>query len=202
MTHTPTEADFFREAVRRCIHTYSTVQFAMDTRLIIPYKIDEISLLFSTEASLDRFIAWAVEGGVDHFNRTVLDTMVREDTPHNENFDVRFEFLRLPGHDWRIEAMCVLRGKAPLHVMHSRSLGNGCVVHASFKCAGLPEMALACERLRGAGLRRAAAYSNAYGAFSYWAGVGHTYLKPRVNLRDARSVGETSRPVAQPGTQP
>jgi hypothetical protein len=109
-------------------------------------------------------------------------------------FDVRFEFLRLPltgsregFRDWRIEAMCVLDGNAPLHSQHIERFGDPCIVHASFKLDDEGEYAKAKAELSEFGFPFCAEYSNSYGRFSYW-NAGRYYLKPRVNLRDPREV--------------
>lgn len=167
-------------------------QYLTDTTLFVPAMIDEVSLLFTTEADLIDFTKWCIVNGIDNFN-TTGDEMVRMDTDHglDESFHVRFEFLRVPGAPWRIEAMCVLDGAAPLHFAHLAEHGDGCVVHASWKEANLTTYNRVKEGLRaeGGGLVHAvpfhAEYRNSYGQFSYW-GTGPFYFKPRVNLRDIR----------------
>lgn len=149
------------------------------------YEMDEVSLLFSNETELARFVLSAkTKGGMEHFNSVPRDTMVRQDGT-GEQFDVRFEFLRMPEAAWRIEAMCLLGGTAPLHSQMLRTEGEGCVVHASFKCKDEKDY----ERVKaelGSGLLLGAEYRNSYGLFSYW-GYG-PYWKPRVNLRDSVAV--------------
>lgn len=149
------------------------------------FRIDEIALLWNDPAELDSFLQWAVAvGGFNNTFSVSQDTMTRED--NIGSFDVRFEFLTIPGTDWRIEAMCPLSGDFPLHNRHLKLLGNGCVVHASFK---LPTDELyfdSWEWLGEAGFVKLAEYQNSYGWFSYWDHFEALfYVKPRVNRRDA-----------------
>lgn len=144
--------------------------------------IDEVSVLFSQEVELVSFcMAMRNLGLATHFNSVRRDTMVRQDGSGN-SFDVRFEFLKPRSSNWRIEAMCVLSGTAPLHSQMLRTEGDGCVVHASFKCAGMEEYEAQKVELADK-THIAAEYRNSYGLFSYW-GYG-PYWKPRVNLRDS-----------------
>lgn len=148
------------------------------------YRIDEIALLWENAAELDSFATWAREvAHLEHFDRVDADKMERLD--QRSRFDVRFEFLRLPGTDWRIEAMCVLDGDAPLHARHLKLLGNGCVVHASFKVGDDDAYWDSFDWLNEAGFVKLAEYGNSYGWFSYWDSLeGLHYFKPRVNRRD------------------
>lgn len=163
--------------------------------LVSPYEVDEISVLFADPDRLQAFVEYCKEQGIEHFNRVDSDRMVRIDGPGQ--FDVRFEFLRFPTLGWRIEAMCVLDGQAPLHEAHLDRLGDGCIVHASYK---LPEVeAYRAHRryLSDKGAILAGEYENSYGRFAYW-GSGHNpYMKPRVNLRDV----EVPTPVDNAGEQ-
>lgn len=171
------------QQVRRAVHTQSVIQFRFDTDLLLPYKIDEVSLLWSTLAQLRDFASWANDNGADVFNAHVVDHMHRLDQPGD--FDVSFEFLRVPPHPWRIEAMCAGNGHSPLHTRQLQQFSPGCVMHASFKCEDRDAYKAAGEALAGAGLAPAAAYQNGYGLFSYWGPIGNVWVKPRVNLRDA-----------------
>lgn len=153
--------------------------------IMLYHDIDEISLLFGSEQELEQFLALA-EPHVDHFNSVPRDRMWRDDGEEEQWFDVRFEFLRIPTYMWRIEAMCVLDGSAPLHAQKLRDRGRGCVVHASYK---LPDEATYYAHksiVKDVSGRTAdAEYHNSYGRFSYWNVLGgRFYLKPRVNLRD------------------
>jgi len=178
----------FQEMVVEAAEAQRAAQFSMDTEFMMPFHIDEISLLFDSQDSLAEFAAWAeTAGGMDHFNRVDSDTAVRIDnmtipSEDRQEFKHRFEFLRIPGADWRIEAMCVLEGVAPIHEAHVAKHGNGCVVHASWK---LPDrQSYEATWARHEGLRLFAEYRNSYGIFSYWHASGTFYFKPRVNLRD------------------
>lgn len=159
--------------------------------LMLPWRIDEVSLLFQEQTQLDQFVHHAQALGMEHFNSVTSDRMVCMDPGHDpaednpEAFDVRFEFFRWPDSLWRIEAMVVLDGYAPLHEQHLEKYGDGCVVHASFKC---PDRT-AYESLWGRApeMQFFAEYQNSYGVFSYWVG-GEYYFKPRVNLRDTEPV--------------
>lgn len=143
--------------------------------------IDEVSLLFDSRRSLDGFVRFATSSGLmDNFN-TVEDKMIRLDD-REKPFWVRFEFLRFPKSNWRIEAMCITEGTAPLHSQHLEENGSGCVVHASWKCSDLKMYLLDCQTMRLSYPLRAE-YQNSYGIFSYFIEEGF-YFKPRVNLRD------------------
>lgn len=148
------------------------------------YHVDEVALLFSDAAEMDSFYQWAIGvAGLENFFSVPRDAMVRTDA--TGLFDVRFEFLRFPGTDWRIEAMAPLSGEYPLHSKHLRMFGNGCVVHVSWKLATEEAYVEETEDLMDNGFARMAAYENTYGVFSYWEHLDTLYYwKPRVNLRD------------------
>jgi hypothetical protein len=155
--------------------------------------IDETSLLFATEAGMRSFVRWSVGLGMQNFN-SQRDVMQREWELSNQAFSVAFEFLRWPESPWRIECMVVLDGEAPIHEAALRRLGNGCVVHASFKCVDDEAYVDACAVLSKQ-LREEAAYRNSYGQFSYWTDLNRLtkrlpFFKPRLNLRDV--AGEQS----------
>lgn len=174
-------------------------------------RIDEISILFQTEAHLNGFLEYGrCKSYIEH-RRSEKDWMKRLDAGRrgntDEEFDVRFEFFQVgpasvPSTDWnwRIEAMCVLEGEAPLHFNALAMYGTGCVFHASYKLPlqdGEPERAMyerAVDDLGAHGWRMRAAYENSYGRFSYW-GDGLPYLKPRCNLRDSSS-GDDAVPTS------
>ena len=147
---------------------------------------DEIAICFPTEAVLIQFVEEAVaDYGLDHFNSVPHDQMRRMDRL-GEGFGVRFEFLRLPGRDWRIECMAVLDGIAPLHEKAMRdSDGEPEIIHVSWKVDGLDAyQQLMRDMPTTTAMSRKAEYHNSYGIFSYWSSNGHIYHKPRVNLRD------------------
>lgn len=154
--------------------------------------VDEVALLFHSSVALDAFLG-AIPGGVEKFNSVPCDVMKRQDMLGS--FQVRFEFLRfVPEHPlhfltdapWRIEAMCVLEGDAPLHRQKiSMSEELPCVMHWSYKLPTLDAYQGAVRAHRAAGQTMRAEYSNSYGMFSYFGSNGAPYVKPRVNLRDA-----------------
>jgi len=182
----------FARMTAQAVQTHSKAQFTMDTDWMLPYKIDEISILFRYPGAMQRYVDWLKLKGGSHFNAHILDRMARTDLtgnhqapPSPQHFDVQFEFLRVPGDpDWRIEAMNVRSGKAPLHeaLLAKKEMA---VAHASFKLDGFPAYRAACLSMGAAGLRQVAAYRNSYGVFSYWSGLSSFYLKPRLNLRDS-----------------
>lgn len=183
------EDQLFGELTTRAVTTLSLMQFAFDTELFLPHRIDEISLLFKHQGQLERYAEWLVAKGGEHFNARVLDRMFREKQQAETAemwFDVQFEFMHLPGHQtWRIEAMTVTDGHAPLHEHALAGSGGPCVFHASFKADGPEAYAVAERQLAKARLRRLYGYRNAYGRFSYWQGLRNVYVKPRINTRDA-----------------
>lgn len=157
--------------------------------------IDEVAVVFSTQSELNDFRTAAVAQGLENFNSVPMDTMVRQDEPGE--FLVRFEFLRLPGiADFRIEAMCVLGGVAPLHYRHLAQHGTGSVVHASFK----PADYAGAKSLMADDYEMQAEYRNSYGVFSYWRthdenSQWEPYYKPRANLRDAQPLVDEFHPL-------
>lgn len=176
----------FNDALERAKHVQRDAQKLLDLELMVGnYEVDEVSILCGSPVLLQTLVNHCTSLGYDHFNRVESDRMKRKDTLRQRKFDVRFEFLRAPGASWRIEAMCVLGGHAPLHSQHIAVYGDPCVVHASFKCQDEEGLGKAERELHkiGSALPFCASYQNSYGEFSYWK-VGRYYLKPRVNLRD------------------
>jgi hypothetical protein len=155
--------------------------------LHLRYVIDEIAVVFDTQSGLTEFVNECKAFGMSHFNSVSSDVMRRQDG--DQEFLVRFEFLRMPGWDWRIEAMCVLGGSAPLHEVHLARHGTRSIIHASFKgfAGGDADEYEDMKRLTESELGPfKAEYRNSYGMFSYFdQGPDLPYLKPRVNLRDA-----------------
>jgi hypothetical protein len=154
-------------------------QFCLDTELFLPMRVDEVSILFKHNTELDGFVRYCVSRDLEHFNG-VRDTCHNEWASDPNTFQVRFEFLRYPGADWRIEAMCVNSGFAPLH----ERLRNHSMPHVSFKCLDTMHYDHINKVLTGI-LPWQGSYRNSYGAFSYF-GAYAPYIKPRVNLRDAK----------------
>jgi len=187
----------YKDALDRAVKAQWQVQYELGVELFVKGDIDEVAVLWDTEEALEAFVDWCKgANGADHFNSVPRDRMIRlgeETSPAmqlpREEFNVRFEFLRLPGKDWRIEALCMLDGIAPLHSAALERFGPGCVVHASFKAKDRE----AYKRIKGElehdegpfkAVPKAAEYMNSYGIFAYY-GTGQVpYLKPRVNLRD------------------
>lgn len=196
MTATFTHAEMAKQAgawVRRAQHE-------MDTIHLVKCTIDEAALLFASEDSLAAFLKWAVGQGYQHIGTVERDTMYQrygnseKGIPNLSGpaFQVRFEFVRLEGFPFRIEAMCVLDGEAPLHEAALAKYGEGSVVHVSWRAApngdstgyGRHKKALEAEGGHGT-LSPLAEYQNTYGRFCYYGEPGRPpYLKPRVNLRD------------------
>lgn len=146
--------------------------------------VDEVAICFPSVKTLVDFVEEAKRNNLDHFNSVPYDTMRRQDIA-GQKFGVRFEFLKYRELPWRIEAMCVVDGHAPLH---QAALGESflpVVIHLSYKMNSLHDYQEDVRRLRSeTGME--AEYSNSYGIFSYWPGPngGVPYIKPRVNLRD------------------
>lgn len=180
----------------------SNARRAIDDARATYRSADEVSLLFANEVELDYFVEWVRDERnflIQNFNST-SDTMTREDK--DESFVVRFEFCRLREEggeaDWRIEAMCIVSGKAPLHERALFEHGNGVVVHISWKhqlesvyeCYLDPDVQALVKGkpqvVAGNPDHFCAAYGNSYGRFSYWGSL--PYLKPRVNLRDQAAI--------------
>lgn len=177
----------YLKAVKRA---HVVAQWQCDTELFLGVDVDEISLLFQSEAQLDSFVQWAVESkGLTNFN-SVKDgcrSVQVTNGGNQHNYRVRFEFLSMPGVDWRIEAMCILSGDAPLHRIHLSRYGVS-PIHASFKLKTLEGYTDMCKHLAtyGPGLVPIVEYENSYGRYCYFGGddMDRIYLKPRVNLRD------------------
>ena len=181
------------ELILKAEKAQAKAQQELSLSLLMAGQIDEVSLLFATESQLDLFIKAAKKLGMENFN-SVTDTLERQD--EGGCFGVRFEFLRWPGSDWRIEAMCVAGSVASTDLsiapLHSAALErNGwepVVVHASFKVGTEGEYvgvaAVMAQQFDNVGGMRAE-YRNTYGRFSYFGDGTSYYFKPRVNLRDA-----------------
>jgi len=155
-------------------------------------NIDEVALLFHSSVALDAFVE-RLPTTAEVFNSVPCDIVKRQDMLGS--FQVRFEFIRLKdssplkfalddGVPWRIEAMCILEGDAPLHRQKiATSVDLPTVMHWSYKCPNLDAYQGAVRAERALRSMRAE-YSNSYGMFSYFGVNGLPYMKPRVNLRD------------------
>lgn len=164
------------------------IDFATTSIMNAPQFMDEVALCFHNEEALIEFVEHAKRLGLEHFNSVPYDTMKRQDKL-GEEFGVRFEFLRHPEREWRIEAMAVIDGEAPLHKEALDKYGAPCIVHLSYKCEDLDAYQMEVRRMfNDRGATKVAEYSNSYGMFSYWRPHGQQsmlpYWKPRVNLRD------------------
>jgi hypothetical protein len=194
--------DKYRDLNHAMSRAWNKCQYALDMAGI-KRGIDEMSVLL-TEAELNSYKEWAAVdsergfvGGLtrmEWFNRVERDLMQMErENGDGPSFQVRFEFFR-PRMDlsdrealWRVEAMAVLEGFAPLHRDPTCR-----VVHASYKCSDMADYEQELVRLVSAGMTPVAHYRNTYGRFSYfenpefpWGAEDRPiYLKPRVNLRD------------------
>lgn len=170
------------ETMVECAMIMDGINFSLSCEGI-PAKVDEMAILFATQAELAEFVRTAQTQGVDRFNHVPSDLMLRMDT--EQEFMVRFEFLRtMANAPWRVEAMTVLGGMAPLHAMAlSRNEGQPCIIHASYKLPSLDEYERH-KRLLGMENMRAE-YTNSYGRFAYFDVAPHMpFIKPRVNMRD------------------
>lgn len=168
----------YRRLLDKAMHTLSQVQYEIDTAMMIKAQLDEVSILFKHPDELEHFIRWARLAGLHHFN-SAADRVWRQDCEDERPFDVRFEFFRIPGFEWRIEAMAVLGGQADIHA----PLANHAIPHVSFKCLDPMHYDHVCAVLASGNMECQASYTSGYGAFSYF-GAFAPYLKPRVNLRD------------------
>lgn len=194
----------YKDTIMMAARRQRVLQHVVDCELLLPnVELDEVALLFPDGATLDRWLQWVRHDTLMNHFRTEEDTMQRRD--NNTEFQVRFEFVQMVGALWRIEAMCVTSGVAQLHQdywqEYASTMGGDpgpCVpVHVSYKCADsqaydLALIELGHRRRKPGTLTPEAFYRNTYGAFSYWShpALGRTYLKPRVNLRDAPGSDE------------
>ena len=182
----------YDEMLRRAARAHRQSQYHMDVDVLAHVEVDEVSLVFADEAHLHDFLRHAEhDHAMEHFDSVSRDRMHRLDSAGQ--FDVRFEFLRMRGCNWRIEAMVVLEGDAPLHREAMKKYGSGFPFHASFKL----ETEGSYEGFQRGwntpmsesgkpGYEMFAEYENSYGRFSYWdvPEIGNVWAKPRVNLRD------------------
>ncbi len=164
-----------------CAMQYQRAQVDLDLVMHVGMVIDEVAVYFDRTTELDAFVEEASERGwvADRGASVPLDAMFEDGIVMG--FNVRFEFLHKENVPWRIEAMHVLDGWAPLH----RRSNAGDIIHVSGKVeAGnrgqYENLKLVLAR---AGLPFQKEYGNNYGVFSYF---GHQapYFKPRVNMRD------------------
>ncbi len=159
--------------------------------------IDEMSLLFSSRDEIEKFTEWANQN-VPSIGEVPKSTLYSLTGPGE--FDVNFRFFQTPfwtgarsglvgfvGTRWRIEAMQILDGRAPLHEHYLKNFDSPCAMHASFKVPTVYEyrkVQAVLDACTSEGME--AEYRNEYGMFCYYSlgGDGVPYIKPRVNLRD------------------
>lgn len=152
----------------------------------LPRLYDEVSLLFRDKKSLDKFTK-DMKGRGLWFNESFES---QQNTATDEwEFDTEFQFsLPYMNASWRIEAMRVECGHAPLHQRHIEGHGAPSVVHVSWKAPTREEYLLEKVALFEEGMTFHAEYENSYGIFSYWSFEKDNvfmYYKPRVNVRDS-----------------
>lgn len=153
------------------------------------HAIDEVALLVGDASQLNLLDGLlTIQFGWDRFN--IAHDNVKTQ-PIRSAYSVEYHFYRKPGVDYRLEVMRLSGGVSPLHAAIPLPLSRAvCTpVHASFKCDGEEEYALARWELDGEGYVQAQRCDSAYGRFSYYTNLSNTpdrvpYLKPRVNLRD------------------
>jgi hypothetical protein len=152
--------------------------------------IDEIAVLFRSDAVLSDFITELVPLGWNFFN-AAGDYVTTE--PIHSDYQVQYRFLENPTQPYRLELMTLGGGWSPLHktILWQLEMArlDAAIVHASFKLDNVNEMRAWCDELVADGLLLAQRCQSTYGMFEYWVDTKITegsYLKPRVNLRDAR----------------
>lgn len=151
-------------------------------------KIDEIALLFPNDEQADYWIGSAVAvDGIEHFNMS-WDRV--KTYPFNNEYSVRYDFLRL-GKPYRVEAMRLPYGQvSPLHaplVASAQRYEHPVPVHLSFKTHSEEEYQETLRCLDDAGFDSAQHCASTYGRFSYWRHAEcDLYIKPRLNVRDAK----------------
>lgn len=183
----------FMDIIEECRQKQRQSQYEIDTNLLLKAKVDEVAVLFETVEELEAFIPYCHENGLEHIGSVAEDTLLDTtdgDPIGGDWFNVRFEFFRIPGRHWRIEAVTVLEGieRAPLHRSHLDEWGSGSIIHASWKETDFPAYQTRLLQLADLPLRKYLEYRNTYGVFSYWNSPDpfSVYLKPRVNLQDQR----------------
>jgi len=169
-------------------------QYRKMMKTILPYDMDEYSLLFQDQLEMIKFVGNACKIGAVNFNTVPKDVMLRIGNQlGHQQFEVAFEFLTLPSCNWRVECMYILWGPAPLHEQkflindrdHKEDAYSG-VFHMSYKLPDLDAYEDEKERLQRSFAVFKAEYQNSYGKFSYWFIDENLPLaKPRVNLRDS-----------------
>jgi hypothetical protein len=185
---------FTYEELRKDLQFY---QWLFDHQLFLKAHLSEIAVIFPNEEDLYTFVTAREKEGMQTFNgqRDLMRCQAGKADIQDTSFNVLFEFLNMPGDDWRIEAMCVTSGFAPLHRdqlgrISGLASNKPATMHVSWKHETIDEYEHFKAIMRGDNqlelvtpLELSAEYVNSYGVFSYWR-YGDLYLKPRVNLRD------------------
>lgn len=156
-------------------------------RRLLLRNYDEMSILFETEAELEVFVRDMRERGL-WFNESQEQQHITSSNSYAFGTDFQFVW---PYQDapYRIEAMRVTDGYAPLHERHLSAHGSPSTVHASWKLPNMAMYSFEKERLAEEGFQFHQEYRNNYGIFSYWSPRGTSdaptlFYKPRVNTRD------------------
>lgn len=158
-------------------------------------RIDEVALYFSSRSVLDMAVSQMVrQEGMTHFNGA--EDAVRT-APLDTYYTVDYEFFKHMDRQYRIEAMAITGGLSPLHEAWDHYVRPR-MVHVSFK---VPNLAVYSDVLHDLDTTLSTeryfmgqACLSTYGRFSYWqkasdvmdGAANKPWLKPRVNLRDAR----------------
>lgn len=168
-------------------------------------EIDEVALFLDSEKEVYLLGRQLVQTGWVWTNSA--DDKVHTE-PFNTDYDVQYDFFAMRGDFFRLE---IMRGahSSPLHAaLRIKSWGDPepdyvltvdgqpldriepIMVHTSFKVHGkVEDYERICADLAEAGCVPAQRCVSTYGQFSYWRAPKEsgmvTYLKPRINLRDA-----------------
>lgn len=166
---------------------------AKDAGRNMGYPIDEVAIAFPNPEALDEFLRSARDCGLDNF-RNVNDTVYAQDPRKGTSgsYMVSYRFLRLPGADWRVEAM---HARSSLHRSLFRNEQVPVVVHASYKCFSMSEFMHAMAEANKKGFGEEMFCASGYGLFSYrrplvndWP-LKRTYLKPRLPWTSVVTAG-------------
>lgn len=153
-------------------------------------RIDEAAVLFSSDVAVQDYISRAImEPRVEHFNASYDKVTTK---PIVSWYRARYDFLRVEGEEFRVECMAIVDGVSPLHAAKRGeadrySVGSAIPIHLSYKVSSESDYEDAMKALAENGFTMAQDCESDYGRFSYWSHPDMPlYIKPRVNLRDAR----------------
>ena len=184
MTNTVDRSAMFETRVNA-----ASLMYGRMSALFPDKPFDEVSLLFGIQEEYIRFCDEANDRGL-HFAGVKEH---QRQVGGEEEFFTQFEFVwPYPDAEWRIEAMLVLGGTAPLHRRFMRKAYSDVgVVHVSWKEPDAESyFGSRIEMEYSMGLELAREYRNGYGRFAYYPihapehGNLLTYIKPRINERD------------------